>query len=545
MKKKILAVIRTSTIRQEIQSQKKDLTEFCISKGFKEEEIIFVEGRGASARKKNDKYLQMLLDIKTTIEEYKLKNVACWHLNRLGRSEENLTALKEYFEQNYIQVYIKNPSLTLFNDDGTLNNGTSMAWTIFAMMIKFDTIELMDKLKRGREYNKEQKKYLGGKVLFGYRVNEYGYFEIDEKEADIVRFIFSQYSTGKYSTRKLVAELNERGYRNRNGNSFMPMVLNSMIRNEDYYNGEFYYPIITKEIFEICRKISVDNSVTISKERKIYLGSKILKCPSCGRSFSKLSSTNNASYYTCNGLKLKDCTAEIRQIKMEVFDYCLKQVAVNVYSKVAYTKQEEEREIWKVEIDDIQVRIDNLKEELGKTEKKIFRINRLYVNGAYENYNEYKKEYERIITDKKNYESRIKELKAKKNSLNKQIEIVNKGDSVFKWLEIRKEVLTIKDIKRIKEIIDLTVAYAYLKKFILNGKKYTAIIIVANDDINYKYLYLWNRRNLYGIIHYNLEIKCLKYNLDNSRPIETDMKISIEQFEELIAEPVDSKIKHD
>lgn len=545
MKKKILAIIRTSTIKQEILSQKKDLIEFCISKGFKEEEIIFVEGRGASARKKNEKYLKMLLEIKTTIEEYNLKNVACWHLNRLGRSEENLTALKEYFEQNHIQVYVKNPSLTLFNEDGTLNNGTSMAWTIFAIMIKFETIELMDKLKRGREYNKEQKKYLGGKVLFGYRVNEYGYFEIEEKEADIVRFIFSQYSTGKFSTRKLVAELNERGYRNRKGNSFKPIVLNSMIRNEDYYNGKNYLPIITKEIFEKCRNISIDNAVTISKERKIYLGSKILKCPSCGRSFSKLSSTNNASYYTCNGLKLKDCTAEIRQIKMEVFDYCLKQVAVNVYSKVAYRKQEEEKSNWKVEIDDIQVRIENLKEELEKTEKKVSRLNKLYVNGAYENFEEYRKEYERIITDKKNYESRIKELQNKKKSLTNQIKIIEKGNSVFKWLEIRKEVLTIKDIKRLKEIIDLSIAYAYLKKFNLNGKNYTAIIIVANDDLNYKYLYLWNRRNLYGIIHHTLEIQCLKYNLDNSRPIETDMKISVEQFEELIAEPENSKIRHD
>ena len=66
MANKILAVIRTSTIRQEIESQKKDIIEFCLSKGFSEDDIVFVVGFGASARKQNEKYLKMLEEIKPT-----------------------------------------------------------------------------------------------------------------------------------------------------------------------------------------------------------------------------------------------------------------------------------------------------------------------------------------------------------------------------------------------------------------------------------------------------------------------------------------------
>ena len=46
--KTILCVIRTSTEEQETASQKKDMLEFCISRGFKEEDIEWIEVAGAS-----------------------------------------------------------------------------------------------------------------------------------------------------------------------------------------------------------------------------------------------------------------------------------------------------------------------------------------------------------------------------------------------------------------------------------------------------------------------------------------------------------------
>ena len=131
--KTILCVIRTSTEEQETASQKKDMLEFCISRGFKEEDIEWIEVAGASARKQNEKYVQMIALIKSTIlNNPDIKNCALWHLNRLGRVDSILVEMKNWFIENHIQVYVKNPSLTLLNSDGSVNSGTEIAWGLFA-----------------------------------------------------------------------------------------------------------------------------------------------------------------------------------------------------------------------------------------------------------------------------------------------------------------------------------------------------------------------------------------------------------------------------
>ena len=98
MEKKILCIIRASTEQQETESQKKELVAYCITKGFAVEEMAFIEVAGASARKLNDKYIQMLEDIKATLLSSPTINaVALWHLNRLGRVESKLHEMKEFF----------------------------------------------------------------------------------------------------------------------------------------------------------------------------------------------------------------------------------------------------------------------------------------------------------------------------------------------------------------------------------------------------------------------------------------------------------------
>ena len=77
--KKILCVLRTSTIRQEIESQKSDMVNFLLSKGYQEEEIEWLISKGASARSINKAYLDMLETIKRTIQNTPtIKCCAVW-----------------------------------------------------------------------------------------------------------------------------------------------------------------------------------------------------------------------------------------------------------------------------------------------------------------------------------------------------------------------------------------------------------------------------------------------------------------------------------
>lgn len=537
--KKILAVIRTSTIRQEIQSQKTDLINFCIQKGFKEENIIFVEGFGASARKRNDKYIKMLEDIQTTIEKNNIKYVAVWHLNRLGRTEENLSYLKEYFERNKIQVYIKNPSLTLFNEDGTLNNGTSMAWTIFAMMIKFDTIELMEKLSRGRKYKKEQKKFNGGTILYGYQSNESGYFEENKEESDIVKYIFNFYSSGKVSAKILEQDLIEKGYSARNNKPLTNQFISKIIRTEDYYNGKLYPPIITEELYNRCRSISLSNNFNQPKERKVYLGTKKLKCLNCGHSYFALAS-KGYEYYRCVGYHIGICNSEVKTISRLVFDYCIKQTSLNIYSQVLYQKDKEDIVQYEKDIMEKLLRIETLNDIISKTEKKIKRINDLYINGSYLSEMDYQNDYNQQISLRNNSISRKTDLENDIKTLKKQISVIKQGteNGISKYMDIRKNLLRITDIKQLKEMVDISIEKAYLKKVFVNGSSYIAIIIESALENHYKSLYLSNRNYLLHVAlleDNSIVITQMDYK-NNSIPIlRKDIHLSIEEYQHIIS----------
>ena len=88
--------------------------------------------------------------------------------------------MKEWFVTNKIQVFVKNPTLTLLKDDGTFDAGANIAWSVFASMVAYDTEELFEKTKIGKERNKQQGKSVGGQVHYGYRLNKDKFVEIDK-----------------------------------------------------------------------------------------------------------------------------------------------------------------------------------------------------------------------------------------------------------------------------------------------------------------------------------------------------------------------------
>ena len=134
---KVLCIVRSSTVAQEIETQKKELIEFARTKGFNDGDMVFIEAQGASARSLNKKYIKMLEDIKNTIlnDTDEIKAVALWALNRLGRVESKLHEMKEFFVKNKIQVYCKEPSFSLLKEDGCEDTAGSMLFSVYAAMV--------------------------------------------------------------------------------------------------------------------------------------------------------------------------------------------------------------------------------------------------------------------------------------------------------------------------------------------------------------------------------------------------------------------------
>lgn len=304
--KKVLAIVRVSTTIQETQGQKNDLIQFLQNKGFEESDIEWLEAKGASARKANKEYLTFIETIKEkTSGENGIKTVALWHLNRLGRIKYYLTEMEHWFVSNQIQMYVREGfDMPLLDENGRETLGASIAFSVYAALVEEETKEMMSKLIRGKRENAKIGKYNGGKIHFGYMVDENGRIVVNEEEAELIRVMYNLYASGQYSTPKLTKELQLRGYTQRSKEIKLHFVTN-MLKTEAFigktvWNGiERPYPrIISDELFNAVQaKLNANFKGEITKQSKrINLCTKLIVCPTCGKHFY----ANDRSYSCIN-----------------------------------------------------------------------------------------------------------------------------------------------------------------------------------------------------------------------------------------------------
>lgn len=297
---KALGIIRISTVRQEMEAQKVELVDFIKRDGFIDDDIIIIEGEGASAIKLDDYYIANMEKVKALVEKGGIKCVYAWHIDRIGRDEEFLMGFKKMLVSNKVNLKIKNPTLCLFNEDGTVNGGMELAFSLFATMAKQEMDTKKARFERTKKRNAEQGKYNGGFVQFGYMVDENGKIVECKEEADQVRLLYELYASGKYSYSTLAREMAERGY---NGMVTERQQIHRLLHKPQYVGRKaentsmpYTYPrIISDELFEKVAEISKGNNLVADKSTKrYYFATKLAVCPSCGYHL-----IGRANHYCC------------------------------------------------------------------------------------------------------------------------------------------------------------------------------------------------------------------------------------------------------
>lgn len=277
--KKVLCVIRESSIRQEVESQKMNMIPFILSKGFREEEIEWLEVQGASAIKANDVYLNYLEEIKERSME--VGCVAFWHLNRLGRQKKYITMMEAFFKSNKIQVYIKNPDITLLDENGKEKFEASLAFSIFAVMVESETEEMLGKFKRGKELNKREGRYNGGAVPLGFKVEDRRVV-VDPKTAPLIKSLYHMY-IDKMTIQFIYEWLMG------NGHKVVKTTIHKMIKNP------IYKEIVDEETWNEAQRVIAENTKRGKFTKKRY-ASNLIKCPTCGRNYTL---RNERSWVCC------------------------------------------------------------------------------------------------------------------------------------------------------------------------------------------------------------------------------------------------------
>ena len=148
-------------------------------------------------------------------------------------------------------------------------------------------------------------------MTFGYTIDRSKHLQINETEAPIESEILRRYADGK-QIKDIVYDLTSKGITNR-GKPLTYHFINRVLKNRRYIgeytfrdsmNTEGIHPIVSKEIFDKCRKRLEKNKhkgASFNKvEKKYFLTGKIF-CGNCGSTMSGISGTSktkdNYRYY--------------------------------------------------------------------------------------------------------------------------------------------------------------------------------------------------------------------------------------------------------
>ena len=148
----------------------------------------------------------------------------------------DLLATVRHLKELGVEVRFEREHVNTFTSDG------EVMLSILASFAEQESISLSQNIKWRVRKNYEQGKPHAHLKLYGYR------WEGDERviepdEAEVVRFIFAEYLSGK-SFREIATELDEKEIRSVRGTKhFSPQTLRKMISNEEYTGCQIYQQV--------------------------------------------------------------------------------------------------------------------------------------------------------------------------------------------------------------------------------------------------------------------------------------------------------------
>ena len=211
-------------------------------------------------------------------------------------------------------------------------------------MNQYFSAELSQKTKRGMRETRLKGNYQGGKIVYGYRV-ENKKVVINEDEASVIRYMFERYDAGAY-VRDIVATLKTKGISNR-GKPFAKSTVYRMLVMERYsgtyrFGDEVYEniypPIISKELFNRVKAKAAALKHGSSSNIKNYLLSRKIVCGYCGQSINGSFGTSKTGtkkyYYRCSGRQNPDIKCnQIPSLPKDLFENFIIKNVVNELSK--------------------------------------------------------------------------------------------------------------------------------------------------------------------------------------------------------------------
>lgn len=241
---------------QSIESQIRTCREFAESQGYNVINTYSDKAR-TGTNDSRPSFQRMIKDAASGVFQY----IIVYMFDRFARNRRDSIMYKEMLKQDY-GIRVISATQPISDDEGG---------EFYEMFLEWNdekySKRLSKRVRNGLDTSVENGTFCGGYLNYGYKIRKepitgkrdkfIKYVEIDEEQAEIVRYAFAEYDKG-VEKKDIAAALNEKGLR-LNGKPFTGKSFDKWIVNPKY-TGEFYfgkrlckntYPaIIDKALFE-------------------------------------------------------------------------------------------------------------------------------------------------------------------------------------------------------------------------------------------------------------------------------------------------------
>ena len=183
----------------------------------------------------------------------------------LGKIDLILTKEISRFSRNtvdsikYTEYLLKQGTIVYFLSDNlnTIQEDAEFRLTIMSSLAQDEVRKLSERVKFGINRMIKERKLIGGNLTGYYKKD--GMYQINEKEAPMIRYLFETYASGKVGLKKIGEELAEMGYLNRKGEPYSQTSMAKFLTNPRYKG--FYTARLTEvEDYKTHKKVNVDKS---------------------------------------------------------------------------------------------------------------------------------------------------------------------------------------------------------------------------------------------------------------------------------------------
>ena len=210
-----------------IEIQQEHINKFCRDNRFT---IIkeYVDRAQSATTDNRPQFQQMIADA----ESGTFKAVVVYNSSRFCRNIQDHLKYKAVLESYGVRILSVQEGFDETTPEGDLMNNFMMS------INQYYSKDLSRKIYLGCLESAKKGLHVGGPAPYGFSITPDRHYEINEKEAEVVRIIFDKIAKGM--TYKQVADfLNENGYRRRDGSKFTPFFYD-LVTNRKYI-GEYVW----------------------------------------------------------------------------------------------------------------------------------------------------------------------------------------------------------------------------------------------------------------------------------------------------------------